>query len=363
MRKICLALMLAPVLAWAEPRSAADWYKEGETQYSLQNFDKAVEAFKQGFALETEESKKPAYLFNVAQSYRQANDCKNAYFYYKRFLALWDKNAGKPLPSATRHQVEDRIKELEACAQQAAQISNKPPNSNLPPDGETERQAPGETPRKEPPSKRVGTAQGQGQGQGPGSNGDQDEGAGVEASATPEGPHLISARLIGGPSVVSAGKNSVPVQPTFALIAGYPIAVMPKLTVEAGAGLTFTPIPYDPKMPGGPKKTGMLWGVLANAAATYEVIPKLGLRLDLGLGALIFSGISESPFTGGQTTTGALTMFHVRSAVSAEYAVTPNLVVIATPFGFTYSPPKSGLVADIKSITSFDFLVGVGYRK
>ena len=361
MRKICLVLLLVPALAWAEPHSAADWSKEGETQYSLQNFDKAVEAFKQGFALETDESKKPAYLFNVAQSYRQANDCKNAYFYYKRFLALWDKNAGKPLPSATRRQVEDRIKELEACAQQAAQISNKPPNSNLPPDGETEHQAPGDTPRQALPAKRVGAAQTGAQGQ-PG--GEQDEGAGGEAGAAAEDvPHLISARLIGGPTVVNAGSKAVPVQPTFALFAGYPIAVMPKLTIEAGAGLTFKPMPYDNNMAGGPTKTGMMWAVLANAAATYEVIPKLGARLDVGAGALVFSGISESPFTGGQPTTGALTMFHLRTALSAEYAVTPNLVVIATPFGFTYSPPKSGLVMDIKSITSFDFLVGVGYRK
>src|SRR3954470_12657719 len=68
MRKISIAILLVPVLAWAQPRIADEWYKEGENQYNLGNFDKAVDAFKQGFSLEPNESKKAAYLFNVAQS-------------------------------------------------------------------------------------------------------------------------------------------------------------------------------------------------------------------------------------------------------------------------------------------------------
>ena len=42
MRKICLAVLLLPALAWAEPKSADDWYKEGANQYNLgrRGFDK-----------------------------------------------------------------------------------------------------------------------------------------------------------------------------------------------------------------------------------------------------------------------------------------------------------------------------------
>ena len=46
MRKICLAVLLVPALAWAQPKpppkTAGDWYKEGENQYILGNFDKAI---------------------------------------------------------------------------------------------------------------------------------------------------------------------------------------------------------------------------------------------------------------------------------------------------------------------------------
>ena len=113
MRKICAAmLVLVPALAWAEPKTASDWYNEGENQYNLGNFDKAVDAFKKGFALETNDGKKAAYLFNVAQSYRQANDCKNAYFFYKRFLALKEQDTEKPLSPKVRKDVQERISEL-----------------------------------------------------------------------------------------------------------------------------------------------------------------------------------------------------------------------------------------------------------
>src|SRR6476646_874640 len=101
MRKICVAVLLVPAIAWAQPKTAADWYKEGENQYNLGNFDKAVEAFKQAFTAEP-------------------NDCKNAYFFYKRFLSLKENDTAKPLDEKTRKQVEDRIAELEQCAQQAA---------------------------------------------------------------------------------------------------------------------------------------------------------------------------------------------------------------------------------------------------
>lgn len=365
MRKICAAFLLMPALAWGQPRTAEAWYKEGENQYNLGNFEKAVEAFKQGFALEGNPSKKAVYLFNVAQSYRQANDCKNAYFFYKRFLSLKENDTAKPLDDATRKQVEDRINELEACAQQAASISKKPPNNNMPPDGSDGDKA-GKPPaidakaasttdtHKEPPKEVASSSS---------PSGDEDDTTSVTVPAT-TAPHVISARLLGGGTKVSAGDSAVPVQATFALIAGYPIPVAPKLTIEAGVAFTFTPVPYEPSHATTGTQTGQLWGLLANGAVTYEAIPKLGLRADVGLGALFFANIDESPFTGGAMTSGALSMFHIRGAVSAEYAFTPNLVGTLTPVAFTYSPPKAGLAPDIKSITSIDFaMVGIGYRK
>jgi len=217
MRKICFAILLVPALVWAEPKSADDWYKEGENQYNLGNFDKAVEAFKQGFSLETNESKKAAYLFNVAQSYRQANDCGHALFFYRRFLALKEGDTVKPLSAQTRKEVGDWIRELEVCVQQATAVGKRPPNTNLPPDGEGSDKpvtSSGDAGRTEPPKKPIAAAGTEGPG---GDNEDHGE--------TPEPdlitvPHVFATRFTFGGTVVSAGALDIPVQVTFALTGG-----------------------------------------------------------------------------------------------------------------------------------------------
>jgi hypothetical protein len=338
---------LAPSLAFAQPSTPEDWYKEGETQYNLGNFDKAVEAFKKGFELEPNESKKSAYLYNIAQSYRQAGDCTNAQFFYKRYLALKDNDTRKPLTPEKRQEIEGRIKDLDECAK-AQEAARKPAVDNKPPDG------------------------GNTGGGGDGGNKPPEGGSVTEEPATSPPPKMISARLMGGVAKVNAGNLEVPVLATGALVGGYPLPLDERLVLEIGAGFTWTPVPYDRNVPDSTMtvtRTGQLFGLIANVGATYEVARKIGLRGDLGLGALVFSGISESPFTGDDPTTGPLTMFHLRLGASVEYAVTPNIVIAATPFTMSFSPAKKGLQErvndmnkDIKRITAFDFMIGVGYR-
>jgi hypothetical protein len=77
---------------------------------------------------------------------------------------------------------------------------------------------------------------------------------------------------------------------------------------------------------------------------------------------LFFSGVSGSPFTNGAETSGALSMLHLRVGVSADYAITPNFIATLAPIAFSYSPAKTGLRDDIKSIRALDFMLGFGYR-
>jgi hypothetical protein len=354
MRKICAAVLLVPALAWAQPKTAADWYTEGENQYLLGNFDKAIEAFKAGFTLETEPSKKAAYLYNVAQAYRQENDCKNALFFYRRFLSLKDNDTVKPLSAKTRKEVGDRIAELDACVQQATSISKKPPTNSIPPDGEAGDKSPPAAPdtvHKE--RKEVATASSSGE------DGDTDV---PEPTPARRRLHVISARVIGGASKVNIGTVDESVRAKFALIAGYPIPIHSKLTIDAGAAFTFMPVPYNRDDAMMTSKVANFIGLVANAGLTYEVVPKIAVRGDLGLGALFLSNVSKSPFTDTLPTDGALTMFHVRVGISGDFAITPNLIVTAQPLAFSYSPPKKGLSSKIESITTFDFMVGIGYR-
>ncbi len=374
-RRLVVAAMLVPALALAQPvRTADEWYKEGETQYNLGDFDKAADAFKAGFAAETDDSKKPAYLYNVAQAYRQGNKCKDSAFFYKRYLVLKDQDTVKPLKPEKRAEIEARIAELEECAKTQTNIASKPPNNTIKPTTGTTGTT-GTTPR--PTTGTTGTtgtttttttgttgttgptvAQ-------PTENEEEDEQEEEEPDAPYDAtqPSLVSARLLLGGARIGAGDLAVGVRGAFALIAGYPVLRQEKLLVEAGVGFAFTPVPYRNSVTGGESQASLV-GAMVNAAATFTVAPKIGLRGDLGLGLLSFGGLEMgNPFTENmQGTTGALTSFAFRIGVSGDYEITKNLVATATPFAFTYSPAKTGLRSDINAITKIEFMVGVGYR-
>jgi tetratricopeptide (TPR) repeat protein len=337
MQKLAFVLLLAPALAVGEPKTPDGWYKEGETQYNLGNFDGAVDAFKKGFELETNESKRPAYLFNVAQAYRQAKNCKDAVFFYKRYLALKENDKVKPLSEKKRAEVEKIIDELDDCAKQQEALTKKPPDKN--PDDEKQPEKPVAVATVEPPKD------------------EKPEQPPVEAPAQP--PHVISVRALGGAAKISTGNLAVPVQASLGLVAGVPLS-LGDLTLELGAAFLFSPVPYEDAM--NASHSAQMISVLGDLGATYRVHPRVGIRGDLGAGVLVFGGVSDSPFTDDKPTTGALTMLEVRVGASVDIAITPNVVATVAPIAFSYSPAKTGLRSDITSITRLDFMIGLGYR-
>ena len=330
---------LAVVLAWsslaaAEPRFADEWYREGEDRYNLGKFEEAAAAFKRGFELEPSDNKKPAYIYNVAQSYRQANKCKDAVVYYRRFLALEDSGLGQPLAEDKRKEIETTVGGLEMCARnQDAAATVKP----------------------EVATAKVSAA-----------GGDAEDDDGDREVRTPAvvGPTRVVASVALGGSKVTAGGLDVPLQPAVSIVAGYPIAVAPQLRVDVGVAIGLTSLPYTSSITS-QSTAGSLTRLLADAGATYAVAPKVGLRGDLGLGVMLLRGADQpgNPFTQmGEQSSGTLAMFAVRAAASADYQVTPNIVATVTPLAVSYSPALSGLRSDITSITSLEFLIGVGYR-
>src|SRR5690606_26051854 len=110
-------------------------------------------------------------------------------------------------------------------------------------------------------------------------------------------PSMVSVRVDAGAGKLSAGDLDPPIQFAGAIIGGYPLTLNPQLQLELGAALSFTPVPYTTTMD--EKGSGAMIGVLANAAPSYTIIPKLAARLDVGIGALVFSGLGKegNPFT------------------------------------------------------------------
>lgn len=338
---------------------AAQLFKQGNTQYNLGRWEEAIEYFQQSY----EEYPSDNLLFNIAQAYRQWGKCRKALFFYKRFLAV------KP-NTPNKDEVQGFINDLDETCKKNQESSERPPLEAIRPegiDGKDGGTGTGHT--------SGGTAGGTGDGKTRVATKDDDnkddnwEDPGIErtpsVSSGPYRPTKVASSVSIGTALIGMGDFDVPAQLSLAVGAGYPMAVGP-VDLELGGLITYTPVPWDNQAVSPPKSgTAGLTSLLANVGALYPVIDKLSARAELGLGVLFFSGV-DSPgnvfIQQGKMANGALSMFHLRVALGAEYAITDNIVVNAHPVVFSWSPARSGLREDISSITRFELLVGVGYK-
>src|SRR5690606_19310218 len=103
----CAALVCLAAPALAQPtgnkQKALELYEQGNTQYNLGRWQEAIDLFTRAY----EAYSAPEFLFNIAQAHRQAGNCDDAVFFYRRYLA------NKP-DAPNRTEVEGFIKDLEA---------------------------------------------------------------------------------------------------------------------------------------------------------------------------------------------------------------------------------------------------------
>ncbi len=346
--------------AAADPKTASEWFNVGDNHYNLGNFEKAIEAFRKAFELEKDDALKPIYLYNIAQAYRQSGDCENAVFFYKRFLSLKASDAKKPLSQSTKDDIQKRIAEQEKLCTEKNNTRDKPPEGTMRPEngekGEKGEKPSGESPDSDEPAqeqpKEVATAE------------TEDESEPIDASlyrVYGDQPRTISLRLGAGLGVPRLEPVEVANQFSATLIGGYPIPLSPQVGIDLGAAASLSPLQWTDDSGG--TQTSLFITAVVNVGLRFDVIPKLTLRADAGLGALFFTNVAdENPFTmGGQAADGgALTMFHLRGGVSAEYAVASSFTLWASPITVGYSPAKEGLIPD--AIVQLSFLAGVGYK-
>ncbi|MEZ4402327.1 MAG: hypothetical protein R3B06_20045 [Kofleriaceae bacterium] len=378
-----LAAALAPSLAFAQPADeikpddpelvapatqdptarAREFYSRGRKNYDLGKFRRAIALFTRAY----EELPNEAFLFNIAQSYRQLDDCKQSLFFYKRFLSV-----AKEVEPDTKKEVDGHITALTQCVKNQEDIRNRPPDGTNPPNGidpgtgtttggattggtTTGGTATGGTTTG---GTQVGMA-------GPtGGGGEVDEPDDPETPTGASSPTLLAVFARGGAARFAAGSRNAVFVASAGLSAGYPIAVGDKLSLDVGAGFGYMPVAWQGTM-AGVSGTASFLTLAGHAGATYTVAPKIGLRGEVDVGALVVTGLAASnPFTrDGLAPTGALSMLSVRAALAAEYALSPSLSVVVTPVAFSFSPAKSSdFTAEVDAFTRLEFLAGLGYR-
>lgn len=114
MKLVTLALVLAATTAAAQTPDALE--ASGSKHFELAEYPAAIADFKEAFRI----SDRPELLFNIAQAYRLAGDCVQARTFYKTYL--------RRVPEAANAaKVQERITELDACANQPPPVVAPPP--------------------------------------------------------------------------------------------------------------------------------------------------------------------------------------------------------------------------------------------
>jgi hypothetical protein len=316
----------------AQSKTAADYYKEGTDQYTIGNFVAAVDSFKRAYELESDDANKPNYIYNIAQSYRFAKDCRQAAFFYKRFLALRAERGAKPLKPEKRADVEANIEAMEECAK------TQPPDVAVP-----------------VPKPEVKTPIEGGDGK---VEGDLDGAKVKPVVETPVVNRDVMFRLGGGLGFISI-KPVKDIKPGLSITGsiGYVVA-RNTVDIDVGVGGGFSPLIVN----GNADWKYALISFHAYGAARIPLNRQISIRTALTLGAAFIPGLETgNPFTtGGNPADGALTVPQATFGTALDIQVSPGFSLWLSPITFGLAIPPVGFKNDISTIMHFDATAGIG---
>jgi len=107
----------------ADAKAAAkEHYNRGTSYYDLQRYDDAIKEFEAAYQLKND----PAFLYNLAQSYRMAGNHERAATFYKTYLRYVPK-------APNRADIEEKIKTEEQLAAKGPSTTPPPPGTGTTP--------------------------------------------------------------------------------------------------------------------------------------------------------------------------------------------------------------------------------------
>ena len=372
----------------ADKKAALKAYKKGTIKYNLGEWTEAIALFKLAF----ETYPDAAFLFNIAQSYRQADDCQQGAFFYKRYLALKPDAVNKSEVKGFIRTLEATCKKRDALAARnaeaaaaaeaakakaAAAEAAAEAKAKAEADAEAEAEAKAAADAKAKAdadaaaaaaaanSNNTVTTGTEGTAAATGTEGTEGtlavESGGDIGMVADGSPSLFVARVSLGSAIMSiAGLDTEP-QMNISLGGGYPFH-FGSITVDAGALISYTTANWE-----SPSATGSasLTAFLVNAGASMPVADKIRVNGEVGMGMMVYSGLDVpgNVFVNeGQMAKGSLSSASFRLALGAEYAINNNLTVSLQPLVLSFSPAADGMREGIDNVNSYQALLGVGYK-
>lgn len=130
---LCAGTARAQDKAGDAKAAAKEHYNRGTSFYDLQRYDEAAKEFEAAYQLKND----PAFLFNLAQSYRMAGNHERAATFYKTYLRYVPK-------APNRADIEEKIKAEEQLAAKGPSTTPPPPGTGTtPPPGTGNTPPPG----------------------------------------------------------------------------------------------------------------------------------------------------------------------------------------------------------------------------
>jgi len=349
------AFSAAPASA-QDAEKARQLFQQGSKYYDLGQFDKAIEAWQQGY----DQKPDPGFLYNIAQAYRQKQDAAKAIFFYKGYL----RNSPK---AKNREEVEQKIAQLQKQGGETGTTTTPPPpNNNTPPPPPNNNTPPPPPNNNTPPPPQLTSTEPPPVTNTPPPPPTFSDPTTTVAQATPPVTLVGESRIDGvvgiGPAFWASGVVNGTAKPSFVfnLAMGYTFgAPTSRFRFRAGglAGLTFLAANED-------NSNVNFWWILLDPTLDIRLTQSgsLYLDLDLGIGLQILTGLKpRSRLLAPNemlSVNGAQGMLETRLGGTLGYRVTPEISVF-TSIAQASSKKKDHFVGDI---TRTEWLFGGVYH-
>jgi hypothetical protein len=331
-----------------DAQKARELFTQGNTYFDLGQFDKAIDAWQNGYQLKND----PGFLYNIAQAYRTMGDAQKAIFFYKRYLS-------NSLKARNRSEVEQKIEALQKQLSVQEQARGLPPPGPFGPDNPGAAVTPSPTePVPAGSNPEVVVTDGNTAGASAGQGATRPSGiieTGTSGAARPS-PHRLDLRVAVGFDTWSSGLQEN-AQPSFAftLAGGYTFGnPAARVRFRLGALLGYTFLKET-------ESRDTFTSFLIDPTIVVRATPRLVLMGDLGIGVLSIGGLTPNSAlleSSSVDINGSQALSLVRLGIAADYELTKNVSLFLWP-AYASSAKKQYFYGDIGR---FELLAGVAYR-